>query len=108
MRSLWKMIFPERGQTQNVTAPQETFRPEDLQPREAYRRNYWRYNTEAVPRPSEAQNISKHPVIHILLRMDEIRREDDVGHRIDQQAARRRAELEACLAALHKGATKLT
>ena len=30
-----------------------------------------------------------------------VRREDDVGHRIDRQAARRRAELEACLAAIH-------
>ena len=89
MKSLRKSIFPDRG---------------ERQPAEAHSRIHSRSHVGAKPRSAEAQNISKHPVIRILLRIDELQRQDKVGPHITQQAQRNRAELEACLAAIHNGA----
>ena len=86
-------------------APQEAFYPKNLQPpAEAYGRRYSRYNAPNPPAQSPAaQEISKHPVIRILRRIDELERQDQAGHRI-KDADWTRAELEACLAAIHQSA----
>ena len=85
MKFLRKMVFPGGG---------------DRQPAETRGRIYSRSNTGARPRSAQVQNISNHPIVRILLRIDELQRQDEAGHRINQQAERRRAELEACLAAI--------
>jgi len=89
MKSLMKSISPDRS---------------ERQPAEAHSRIYSRSHVGAKLRSAEAQNISKHPVIRILLQIDELQRHDKVGHRVMQQAERHRAELEACLVAIHQGA----
>ena len=89
MKSLRESIFPGRG---------------ERQPAKAHSRNHSCSHVGAKPRSAEAQNLSKHPVIRILLRIDELQRQDRVGPHITQQA-QNRAELEACLAAMHKGAS---
>jgi hypothetical protein len=89
MKSLRESIFPGRS---------------ERQPTEPNSRIHSRSHAGAKPQSAQAQNISKHPVIRILLRIDELQRQDRVGPHITQQAQRNRAELEACLAAIHKGA----
>jgi len=81
-----------------------TIFPRRDQPAEAPVRGYSRSDTGAKPRSAKAQNISKHPVIRILLRIDELQRQDKVGHRVKQHAEQNRAEIEAYLAALRNGA----
>ena len=77
MKSLTKTIFSGRS---------------DRHPAESRSRIYSRSNAEAQPR--SMQNISKHPVISILLRIDE-------AHQVARQAERARAELETYLGAIH-------
>ena len=87
MKSLTKTIFPRRDQ-----------------PAEARGGFYARSDTGAKPRSAQVQNISKYPVVLILLRIDELQRQNKVGHHVKKHAEQSRAELEACLAAIHKGA----
>ena len=54
---------------------------------------------------SKPQNIFKHPVISILLRIDELKHRDQSEHSVKQQAEQTIAELEACLAAIQGGAS---
>jgi len=68
-------------------------------------RIYSRSHVSSKPRPPEAQNILKHPVISILLRIDELKHRDQSGHGVKQQAEQTIAELEACLAAIQGGAS---
>jgi len=98
------MMFPERGQMQKLTTSQETFCPKDLQPAEADGIRYSRHDVAAKAQSAEVHKISKHPVICILLRIDASQHQDEVGHRVKQQGEWTRADLEACLAAIHKGA----
>ena len=88
MKSLRKMVFPGQAQRQPAL----------------HGGSYLRSDTALKPRPQEAQNISKHPVIRILLSIDELQHRDEAGHSGKQQADQTIAELEACLAAIHKGA----
>jgi hypothetical protein len=83
------MMFPGRG---------------DPQPGEPDGRAYSRSNASARPRPAEARNISNHPVISILLRIDELKNREETGHGSKQQGDPALAELEACLAAIQRGA----
>ncbi len=87
MESLRKMIGPGRAHGQPA----------------ARGGSYSRPNTVLKPRPQEAQSISKHPVIRILLSIDELQHRDEAAHSGNQQADQTIAELEACLAAIHKG-----
>ena len=88
MESLRKMVYPGQALRQPAV----------------YGGSYLRSNTAPKPRPQEAQNISKHPVIRILLSIDELQHRDEAGRGGKQQAEQTIAELEACLAAIHKGA----
>jgi hypothetical protein len=46
--------------------------------------------------------MSRHPVINILLRIDELKHREEAGHGVKQQADPALAELEACLAAIQR------
>ncbi len=89
MQSLMKMVFPDRGG----------------RPPEVDGGNYSRSDRALKLRPKEAQKISKHPVIRILLRIDELHHRDEAGHGVKQNAEDTLAQLEACLAAIHKSAS---
>lgn len=72
-------------------------------------RVYSRSHIGVRARASETQNIFKHPVVSILLRIDEIKsRElkgrDSAGYGVKPQADHTLAELEACLAAIQRDA----
>ena len=82
------MIFPGLG---------------DRQPTEPDGRGYSRSDTSARPRPAEARNISRHPVISILLRIDELKHREEAGRGVKQPADPTLAELEACLTAIQRG-----
>ena len=84
------MMFPGRG---------------DRQPVEPDGRAYSPSNGSARPRPPETRNISKHPVISILLRIDELKHREEAGRGGKQQTENTLAELEACLAAIQRGAS---
>ena len=76
---------------------------DDRQPVEPDGRGYSRSNESARARPAEARNISRHPVISILLRIDELKHREEAGRGVKQQADPALAELEACLAAIERG-----
>lgn len=88
MESLRKIAYPGREPPQSAV----------------YRGSYSRPNVALKPRPQEAQNISRHPVIRILRSIDELEHREESGHSGKQPAEQTIAELEACLAAIHKGA----
>ena len=75
----------------------------DRQPVEPDGRVYSRSHANTHPRPAETRNISKHPVISILLRIDELKHREEAGRRVKQQPDNALAELEACLAAIQRG-----
>jgi len=75
----------------------------DRQSTELDGRVYSRTNAETKPRSAETQNISKHPVISILRRIDELKHREEAGHGVKQQPDQTLAELEACLAAIQRG-----
>ena len=54
--------------------------------------------------PAKPRNLSKHPVISILLRIDELKQRDEARRGLIPQADRTLQELEACLAAIQEGA----
>jgi hypothetical protein len=81
------MMFPGRG---------------DRQPAEQDGRVFSPSNASAKLRPVETRNISNHPVISILLRIDELKHREEAGRSIKQQPDTI-AELEACLAAIQRG-----
>jgi len=63
-----------------------------------------RSNASARPRPADVRNIANHPVISILLRIDELKHREEGARGVKQQADPALAELEACLAAIQRGA----
>lgn len=75
----------------------------DHQPVERDSRVYSRSNASTKPRPAETRHISKHPVISILLRIDELKHREEAGHGVKKQADQTLAELEACLAEIQRG-----
>jgi hypothetical protein len=83
------MMFPGRG---------------DHQPGEPDGKAYSRPHASPRPRPAETRNISNHPVISILLRIDELKHLEEAGRGAKQQADPTLAELEACLDAIQRGA----
>ena len=94
MRSLNGMTFSGRGERQQL---------------EPAARVYSRSPIGVRSRTPETQSIFKHPVVSILLRIDEIKsREvksrDFAGNGVRPQADRTLAELEACLAAIQRDA----
>jgi len=66
-------------------------------------RVYSRSKAGTKPRSPETRNISKHPVISILRRIDELNSREEAGHSAKQQGDQTLAELEACLAAIQQG-----
>ena len=88
MRSFNRLMFPERG---------------DRQP-EPNGKVYSRADAGARPRSAVARDISRHPVISILLRIDELKHRDAAGRGgVKRQSDQTLAELEACLAAIQNG-----
>ncbi len=75
----------------------------DRQPAERDARVYSRSNAGAAPRPVETRHISKHPVITILRRIDELKHREETGYGVKHQANQTLAELEACLAEIQRG-----
>ena len=76
-------------------------------------RVYSRSHIGVRARASETQNILKHPVVSILLRIDELKSRElrsrdlgsrNSGHGIKPQGDHTLAELEACLAAIQRDA----
>jgi hypothetical protein len=73
----------------------------DRKPAEHDGRVYAPSNANAKTRPAETRHISKHPVIAILRRIDEMNHREKAGRgvkRTDQTLA----ELEACLAEIQR------
>lgn len=73
----------------------------ERQPAEHNSRVYSRSNANAQPRPAETRHISKHPVISILRRIDELNHREEAG-RGGKQTDHTLAELEACLAEIQQ------
>ena len=86
MRSLNSIVFRGRG---------------DRQPAEHDGRVYSRSDANAKPRPTETRHISKHPVISILRRIDELNHREEVGRGM-KQTDHALEELEACLAEIQR------
>ena len=66
---------------------------------------YSRSHVSSKPRVAETRNISRNPVISILRRIDEEKQREAAGRGVKQKAEESLAELEACLAALQRGAS---
>jgi hypothetical protein len=73
----------------------------ERQPAEHDARVYSHSNANAKPRPAERRHISKHPVISILRRIDELSHREEAGRGV-RQTDQTLAELEACLAEIQR------
>ena len=76
------------------------------QPRESHPEKVYgelfAHGAGAQTQSPDAEKILRHPVIRILRQIDELRSQGEIEQRIDQEAERTRAELEACLRAIHE------
>jgi hypothetical protein len=86
MRSLNSIVFRGRG---------------DRQPAQHDARVYSHPNANAKSRLAETPHISRHPVISILRRIDELNHREEAGRGV-KQPDQTLAELEACLAEIQR------
>jgi hypothetical protein len=73
----------------------------DRQPAQHDARVYSHPNANAKSRLAETPHISRHPVISILRRIDELNHREEAGRGV-KQTDQTLAELEACLAEIQR------